>query len=50
MMDDLLMLLVILAKIGAVVLGLIVAVAYFTLAERKVIGFMHARMGPNRVG
>ncbi|MGV6852890.1 MAG: NADH-quinone oxidoreductase subunit NuoH [bacterium] len=49
-MDQILMLMVILAKIGAVVLALIIAVAYYTLAERKVIGFMHVRMGPNRVG
>lgn len=34
----------------AVVLPLMLAVAYLTLAERKVIGFMQVRMGPNRVG
>lgn len=39
-----------LIKIVAIVLPLILAVAYATYFERKVIGFMHARMGPNRVG
>ncbi len=39
-----------LLKIVAVVLPLIVSVAYLTLWERKVIGWMHLRMGPNRVG
>ena len=39
-----------LLKIVAVVLPLILCVAYATYFERKVIAFMHARMGPNRVG
>ena len=37
-------------KIICVVLPLIIAVAYLTLWERKVIGWMHVRIGPNRVG
>ncbi|MGH8308131.1 MAG: NADH-quinone oxidoreductase subunit NuoH [Gammaproteobacteria bacterium] len=33
-----------------IILCLLLAVAYMTLAERRVIGFMQVRMGPNRVG
>jgi len=37
-------------KILLIVVPLILGVAYFTYAERRVIGFMQVRMGPNRVG
>lgn len=39
-----------LGKIIAVVVTLLLSVAYLTLAERKVIGYMQVRIGPNRVG
>ncbi|NUO71266.1 MAG: NADH-quinone oxidoreductase subunit NuoH [Frateuria sp.] len=36
--------------IAAIALPLIVAVAMFVYWERKVIGWMHVRMGPNKIG
>jgi NADH-quinone oxidoreductase subunit H len=37
-------------KIVAIIVPLMLAVAYLTLAERKVIGYIQVRIGPNRVG
>lgn len=40
----------ILLKIAVIVLPLLGLVAYYTYAERKVIGYIQVRIGPNRVG
>jgi NADH-quinone oxidoreductase subunit H len=49
-MNDIITLAWTMAKIILIVLPLLLAVAYLTYAERKVIGWMQVRMGPNRVG
>lgn len=49
-MEGLLTVLWILAKILMIVVPVILTVAYYTYAERKIIGYMQVRMGPNRVG
>ncbi|MBK6676159.1 MAG: NADH-quinone oxidoreductase subunit NuoH [Rhodocyclaceae bacterium] len=37
-------------KIVTILVPLLLGVAYMTYAERKILGFMHVRIGPNRVG
>ena len=44
------LLLAISIKILIIIVPIMLAVAYLTLAERKVIGYIQVRIGPNRVG
>ncbi len=37
-------------KIAVIIVPLMLGVAYLTYAERKIIGFIQVRIGPNRVG
>ena len=48
--DELRLVVVSVLKIVVVLVPLILAVAYFTYWERKIIGWMQNRVGPNRVG
>jgi NADH-quinone oxidoreductase subunit H len=50
MLNDLLLLLWIIIKIVIITIPLLLTVAYLTLVERKGIGYIQARIGPNRVG
>lgn len=50
MMESVFVIAIILLKIFAIIIGLIVVVLYLTYFERKVIGYMHVRIGPNRIG
>ena len=48
--DSLPVVIQILLKIVLILAPLMILVAYYTYAERKIIGYMQVRMGPNRVG
>lgn len=50
MIEQLQALIWIIIKVLLIVLPLLGAVAYLTLAERKIIGYIQGRIGPNRVG
>jgi len=50
MLQNIGILLWIVIKILLIVVPLLIGVAYLTFAERKVIGYMQTRVGPNRVG
>ena len=50
MLDMLIYLLIALVKVIIVFSGMMLIVAYTTLMERKVLGHMQVRYGPNRVG
>jgi len=48
--DQVLYMVFLLLKIVAIMVPLILTVAYYTFFERKVIGYMQIRVGPNRIG
>ena len=49
-LDQMIYMIILVLKILLIVVPLILAVAYYTYMERKVIGSMQIRRGPNRIG
>ena len=49
-MQSLISFIFILLKILVIVVPLLISVAYFTLAERKILGAIQRRRGPNVIG
>ncbi len=49
-MNQVLGFLILLIKLGLILMTLLLAAAYLTLAERKLLGRLQARYGPNRAG
>jgi NADH-quinone oxidoreductase subunit H len=49
-MNSIFLVLHIILKILIIIIPLLIAVAYFTLAERKIMGSIQRRKGPNVVG
>jgi NADH-ubiquinone oxidoreductase chain 1 len=37
-------------EILSIIVPILLAIAYLTLAERKIMGSMQRRVGPNRIG
>jgi len=48
--NEALLILSTIVKIVAILVPLLLSVAYLTYAERKIIGYIQGRLGPNRVG
>jgi NADH-quinone oxidoreductase subunit H len=50
MNNNMIILLILILKILSIIVPLLIAVAYFTVAERKIMGIIQRRRGPNVIG